>query len=93
MVIIAREFAVTALRMAAGAQGVVIQASLFGKAKTCLQIAAVLALIAVGDDSPAWVDLLVYATVVVTVLSGVDYFLSLRRRLGERDRAAADGAR
>jgi CDP-diacylglycerol--glycerol-3-phosphate 3-phosphatidyltransferase len=91
MVIIAREFAVTALRMAATQQGVVIQANLFGKAKTCLQMAAVLALIAVGDDSPAWVDLLVYVTVAVTVASGVDYFLSLRRRLGERDRAAADG--
>jgi CDP-diacylglycerol--glycerol-3-phosphate 3-phosphatidyltransferase len=94
MVIIAREFAVTAMRMAAGAQGVVIEASLFGKAKTCLQIAMVLALIAAGEDSPLWLDLLVDATVVVTVASGVDYFLGLRRRLGERDResdqAAAD---
>src|SRR6185436_20841870 len=89
MVIIAREFAVTAMRMAAGAQGVVIAASMFGKAKTCLQIAMVLALIAAGDDSPLWLDLLVDATVVVTVLSGVDYFLGLRRRLGERDREAA----
>jgi CDP-diacylglycerol--glycerol-3-phosphate 3-phosphatidyltransferase len=92
MVIIAREFAVTALRMAATQQGVVIEASRFGKAKTVLQIAAVLALIAVGDAPPLWVDLLVYAMVGVTVLSGVDYFLGLRRRLAERDRAAADGA-
>jgi CDP-diacylglycerol---glycerol-3-phosphate 3-phosphatidyltransferase len=93
MVIIAREFAVTALRMAATPQGVgVIPASLFGKAKTCLQIAAVLALIAAGDASPLWVELLVYATVAVTVASGVELFLGLRRRLGERDRAAADSA-
>lgn len=99
MVIIAREFAVTAMRMAAGAQGVVIEASMFGKAKTVLQIAAVLALIAVGDTGALWVDLLVYVTVAVTVLSGVDYFLGLRRRLGERDReqrrdpaTPADGA-
>jgi CDP-diacylglycerol--glycerol-3-phosphate 3-phosphatidyltransferase len=92
MVIIAREFAVTALRMAATQQGVVMQASMFGKAKTCLQIAAVLALIAAGDTSALWVDLLVYVTVAVTVLSGVDFFLGLRRRLGERDRTAADGA-
>jgi CDP-diacylglycerol--glycerol-3-phosphate 3-phosphatidyltransferase len=89
MVIIAREFAVTALRMAAVQQGVVIAASLFGKAKTCFQIAAVLALIAAGTPTPAWVDLLVYVTVVVTVLSGADYFFDLRRRLGERDRARA----
>lgn len=94
MVIIAREFAVTALRMAATQQGVVIQASLFGKAKTCLQIAAVLALIAAGDQTPAWVDALVYVTVLVTVASGADFFFGLRRRLVERDRAqASDGER
>lgn len=87
MVIIAREFAVTAMRMAAGAQGVVIEASLFGKAKTVLQIAMVLSLIAVGDGRPLWLDLLIDVTVLVTVLSGVDYFLGLRRRLGERDRS------
>jgi CDP-diacylglycerol---glycerol-3-phosphate 3-phosphatidyltransferase len=89
MVIIAREFAVTAMRMAAGAQGVVIQANMLGKVKTCLQMAAVLALIAVGGDSLPWVDVLVYVTVAVTVVSGVDYFLGMRRRLGDRDRAAA----
>lgn len=89
MVIIAREFAVTASRMAATQQGVVMQASMFGKAKTCFQIAAVLALIAAGDPTPTWVDALVYVTVAVTVASGADYFFGLRRRLGERDRAAA----
>jgi len=86
MVVIAREFAVTAMRMAAGAQGVVIEANLFGKAKTCLQIAMVLALIAAGDARPLWLDLLVDLAVLVTVLSGVDYFLGLRRRLEQRDR-------
>jgi CDP-diacylglycerol--glycerol-3-phosphate 3-phosphatidyltransferase len=84
MVIIAREFAVTALRMAATSQGVVISASMFGKAKTCFQIAMVMALIVWG--SPLWVDLLVYATVIVTVASGADYFFGLRKTLGERDR-------
>ena len=52
MVIIARELSVTALRMAATQQGVVISASLFGKAKTCFQIAAVLALIAADAPTP-----------------------------------------
>jgi CDP-diacylglycerol--glycerol-3-phosphate 3-phosphatidyltransferase len=87
MVIIAREFAVTALRMAATQAGVVISASQFGKAKTCFQIAMVLALIAV-HETPVWVDLLVYVTVAVTVASGADYFFGLRRRLGEKDRAS-----
>ena len=46
MVIIAREFAVSGLRIAAGQQGVVIPASGLGKVKTIVQVAAVLALIA-----------------------------------------------
>src|ERR1700683_4844371 len=46
MVIIARELAVTMLRLGATGAGVVIAASMMGKIKTCLQIAAILALIA-----------------------------------------------
>ena len=78
MVIIAREFAVTGLRMVAAEQGVVIQASWLGKMKTTLQVAAIIALIAV-DPAPLGVDLLVYAAVAVTVISGVDYFFGFRR--------------
>ena len=91
MVIIAREFAVTALRMAATQQGVVIVASPLGKLKTFMQVAAVMALIAV-DGHPVWVALLVYATVAVTVFSGADYFFGLRRRISELERAPADRA-
>ena len=81
MVIIAREFAVTVLRVAVGTQqGMVISASLLGKLKTVIQVAMVMVLIAVGGR-PLWVSLLVYATVLVTVLSGADYFFGLRRRL------------
>lgn len=90
MVIIARELAVTVLRLGASGAGVVIAASTFGKAKTCLQIAAILALIAV-HGRPLWVMLLVYVTVIVTVVSGLDYFFGVRRRLGEADsHGAAD---
>jgi CDP-diacylglycerol--glycerol-3-phosphate 3-phosphatidyltransferase len=83
MVIIAREFAVSALRVAARQQGIVIPASFLGKVKTVVQVAAVLALIAVDDTSVAWVQVLVYAAVVITVVSGVDYFLNVRRRIEE----------
>jgi CDP-diacylglycerol--glycerol-3-phosphate 3-phosphatidyltransferase len=82
MVIIARELAVTVLRLGATQAGVVMAASLFGKVKTCLQIAAILAVIAVPGE-PLWVSLLLYATVLVTVLSGLDYFFGLRRRLAQ----------
>ena len=85
MVIIAREFAVTGLRQLAMEQGHVVSASGWGKIKTALQIAMVLALI-VLDDRTAAVDVLVYVTVAVTVLSGADYFFGLRRLLSDRPR-------
>ena len=84
MVIIARELAVTALRSIAAERGVVIAASWLGKVKTALQIAAVFALIAF-DPAPLWVDLLLYAAVAMTLISGVDYFVGLRRTLAEED--------
>lgn len=83
MVIIARELAVTVLRLGATQVGVVMAASSLGKVKTALQIAAILALIAVGRHHPLWVSLLVYLTVLVTVVSGLDYFFGLRRRVEE----------
>ena len=89
MVIIAREFAVTALRMAATQQGVVIAAGPFGKAKTVLQVAMVFALIVAGPGR-VWLDALIYVTVMVTVASGADYFFGLRRRVAEA-RRSGDG--
>lgn len=93
MVIIAREFAVTVLRLGATQQGVVIPAGTFGKIKTVCQVGMVFALILVSG-SPPWIDAIVYVTVVVTVISGADYFFGLRRSL-ERDRheqrVASDG--
>ncbi len=83
MVIIAREFAVTGLRQVAVEQGHVIPAGPWGKLKTAMQIAMVLALIAV-DGSPLWVDVLVWATVAVTVVSGADYFFGFRSVLRSR---------
>lgn len=80
MVIIARELAVTVLRLGATQVGVVMAASSLGKVKTTVQIAAILALIAVSSK-PLWVELLVYLTVIVTVVSGLDYFFGLRKRI------------
>jgi CDP-diacylglycerol--glycerol-3-phosphate 3-phosphatidyltransferase len=89
MVIIAREFAVTALRVAVGTQqGVVIPASPWGKIKTAFQVAMVIALIAVHGH-PVWLQALIYVTVAVTVVSGADYFFGLKRGLSARDAAEA----
>ena len=80
MVIIARELAVTVLRLGASQAGVVVAASIWGKLKTALQIAAILAVIAVHGQPP-WVLALLYAAVAATVLSGLDFFFGLRRRM------------
>ena len=92
MVIITRELAVTVLRLGATQAGVVMEASMLGKLKTCMQIALILALIAVHGQ-PLWVSLLLYATVLVTVVSGLDYFFGLRRRLARGSgRRLSDGS-
>jgi CDP-diacylglycerol---glycerol-3-phosphate 3-phosphatidyltransferase len=87
MVVIAREFAVSGLRIAAGQQGMEIPSSSLGKAKTIVQVAAVLALIAASDPDAALVQALVYSMVAITVISGADYFLNFRRKLEEVSRA------
>jgi CDP-diacylglycerol--glycerol-3-phosphate 3-phosphatidyltransferase len=81
MVIIAREFAVSSLRVAAAAEGAIIPASSLGKIKTVIQVVAVMALIAANDPHAMWVDVLVGLMVFATVVSGVDYFLNVRREI------------
>jgi CDP-diacylglycerol--glycerol-3-phosphate 3-phosphatidyltransferase len=83
MVIIARELAVTMSRMAATGQGVVIAANRWGKVKTALQVLMIFLLITVSG-SPLWLDVLVYVTVAVTVISGLEYFFGLRRSLAAK---------
>ena len=90
-VIVGRELVVTATRMAASQQGVVVAAAAWGKAKTCVQVVCVFFLIAV-DGSPLWLDLLVYATVAITIASGIDYFRGLRRLLREDEARKAEHA-
>ena len=88
MVIIARELLVTLLRMGATQMGVVAAANPLGKLKTVVQVATIIALIA-SSSRPTWLDLMVYATVLVTVVSGVDFVFGLRRRLSEAEAARA----
>jgi len=87
MVIITRELAVTVLRLGATQAGVVMPASMLGKIKTCLQIAAILAIIAARGEPP-WVSALLYLTIFVTVASGLDFFFGLRKRMNAQARAA-----
>jgi CDP-diacylglycerol--glycerol-3-phosphate 3-phosphatidyltransferase len=79
IIIISREFAVTALRQVALLEGVVIPASKWGKWKTATQITAIIALLINNfpfvyinfrfDLVAAWV------AAMITIYSGIDYFL------------------
>jgi len=79
MVVVAREFAVTGLRLVA-AQDEVISASRSGKIKMVLQVVAVLALI-LNTAYPSLNDVLVLLMVAATIWSGVEYFVNGRRHL------------
>jgi CDP-diacylglycerol--glycerol-3-phosphate 3-phosphatidyltransferase len=85
--IVARELAVTGLRLLVGRRkGVVIPASRLGKRKATLQVACVLVLILAPDPDAAWVKAVVSAAVALTVASGVEYFAGLSRRLAAASR-------
>lgn len=71
LIILAREFSVSGLRMLAAAEGEVIPASQWGKFKTMTQIIAVLAFLL---DFP-WAPGLMLIATLTTIGSGVDYFL------------------
>jgi len=71
-VIIVRELAVTLARAQADR---VIPAGAWGKAKTTVQVLAIFCLIAFAPA--VWVDVLVFAAVAITVVSGVEFFLRM----------------
>jgi CDP-diacylglycerol--glycerol-3-phosphate 3-phosphatidyltransferase len=83
VLIIGREVAVTGLRGIAALQNVVIEATQWGKAKTILQCAALVGLILhyeyFGIDFHILGMILMWIALVITLASGVDYFLKFYR--------------
>jgi CDP-diacylglycerol--glycerol-3-phosphate 3-phosphatidyltransferase len=91
MVVIARELAVTGLRMVAAAKSIIISASRWGKIKTVSQMAAIATLIIEKrwlrpEDWTLWGHkvtwYLVVVMLVLTVISGVIYFARTYGQLG-----------
>ncbi|MBR0383031.1 MAG: CDP-diacylglycerol--glycerol-3-phosphate 3-phosphatidyltransferase [Eubacterium sp.] len=76
IVIIAREFAITGFRTLASDNGVVIAASYWGKFKTTFQMLAIILLIVNLGGSAVFVleQILIYAALILTIVSMVDYF-------------------
>ena len=94
LIILAREFIVSGIRMVAADKGVVIAASWYGKAKTVTQIIAIVLFIVKDSILPAnsanpidnplyvlsWVVML--AALALTIISMMDYFVKARHLLG-----------
>lgn len=84
VIIIVREFLVTALRVVALSKDIVIKAETGGKLKTSTQIAAIICLI-LGWDV-AGIDLfdvgvvLIWISIVLSIVSGVQYVVTFWKR-------------
>ena len=77
IVIISREFIISGFRLIAAEKGIVIAASWWGKIKTVVQMVMICALLI--NAGAAWFkvleQILIYAALVLTVVSLVDYII------------------
>ena len=82
-VILGREFAVTGLRAILAADGIVISASKWGKAKMVIQIIAISEILLRDWPFGSWNipvgQIFLYIALLLTIISGLDYFVKARR--------------
>ena len=87
IIILAREFTISGMRMVAAAEGIVIAAGLTGKIKTVLQMIAVPLLLLVETISnekllgpfELLANIFLWASLIMTVWSGIEYVLKNRK--------------
>ena len=93
-IILAREFAVTGLRTLAADNGVVIAASKLGKSKTVTQMAMIIYVLAInmvdinnniGIPKDIITLVLVSLATIMTIVSGIDYFVKNVNVLKEKN--------
>jgi CDP-diacylglycerol--glycerol-3-phosphate 3-phosphatidyltransferase len=86
IVVIAREFAISGLRSIAAAEGYIIKASDFGKAKLVSQVTAV-SLLLLSMRWPEWRDIAILAmwgVVVISVISALFYFRKFWHKIDDK---------
>jgi CDP-diacylglycerol--glycerol-3-phosphate 3-phosphatidyltransferase len=84
IIIIAREFIISGFRLVAADNGIVIAASWWGKSKTICQMAMIIVVL-LNFDLAFWHVLetvLIYAALVLTVVSLIDYIVKNKQVLG-----------
>jgi CDP-diacylglycerol--glycerol-3-phosphate 3-phosphatidyltransferase len=80
IIIVAREFAVSLLRAWLGSRGIGMPASPWGKVKTAVQMLLVPLYLLPLDGADTVRLVVLWLAVVLTVWSGLDYFLKAARR-------------
>jgi CDP-diacylglycerol---glycerol-3-phosphate 3-phosphatidyltransferase len=75
VIIVLREFAVSLLRARLGSRGIAMPASPWGKVKTAVQMILVPLYLLPLDQADALRLVVLWAAVVLTVWSGLDYFI------------------
>ena len=80
IVVLAREFAVSGIRIAAAAEGNVVAASSWGKIKTIWQFVAITLALIINEKNIV-VDIFMWVNLALTVLSGVDYIVKNKKYL------------
>lgn len=90
IIIIAREFTITGFRIIAASEGVTIAASSLGKFKTITQLIAIVLLlfdnIFFGRFNIPMDQILLYISLIFTVLSGYDYIYKNIKTLNLKDK-------
>ncbi|MDR0918430.1 MAG: CDP-diacylglycerol--glycerol-3-phosphate 3-phosphatidyltransferase [Oscillospiraceae bacterium] len=79
MIILAREFAVSGLRLVVANEGVTVPASLAGKLKTIFTSTTIIITLSsmvfkIVDNMNPLLQILMWITVILTIFSGLDYF-------------------
>ncbi len=83
IVILAREFAISGFRLVAAGGGLVIAASMWGKSKTVVQMFMIMFLL-LHFETPWWhvvEQVMIYASLILTVISMLDYIIKNRHVL------------
>lgn len=86
IIIIGREFIISGFRLIASDNGIVIAAGWWGKIKTATQMVMIIVLIAdLGGIFSVIEQILIYASLILTVVSLVDYLVKNRNVLSMQD--------
>ena len=85
IIIVAREFTISGFRLIAAEQGTVIAASYFGKFKTTFQMIMVILMIMDLPQLNLLTQIVMWAALILTVLSLIDYLYKNRSVLKETD--------